>query len=353
MSKHIILFLATNPLGSTELGLSREARAIQEELERSGQRDRFEFVTRWAVQPLDLLRELRKLKPTVVHFSGHGGRPRRDVMTELGVAASADEGGHYSGLLFQGPDGKPRLVTEAALRETFGAAGTSVRLLVLNVCCSGMQAEAFLVHIDCVIVVGCSLPEDMARAFAIGFYGGLGERQSVAAAYLQGCAAISLEAPSAFETPQLRVRDGVDADGLILAEINEEILELRGRLHERGAEFGNASNSADRAEGAADKQRRSTAKRRRWWMHAVPSALAAVVMVVAVLLTSRPAEPLALNPLGVPRLSDRRLPYRELRPDQGGMVGRRDPLGALDDRDVAGSRPRVNQGLPASESRRH
>jgi hypothetical protein len=26
----------------------------------------------WAAEPLDLLRELRKRKPTVVHFSGHG-----------------------------------------------------------------------------------------------------------------------------------------------------------------------------------------------------------------------------------------------------------------------------------------
>src|SRR5215468_7731675 len=92
LSKHIILFLAASPLGTTELALGREARAIQEELERSGQRDRFEFVTRWAVQPLDLIRELRKLKPTVVHFSGHGGSggrqhgawPRRDIAAKLG-----------------------------------------------------------------------------------------------------------------------------------------------------------------------------------------------------------------------------------------------------------------------------
>jgi hypothetical protein len=40
-------------------------RAIQTELERSGFRERFEFVTRWAAEPLDLLRALRKLKPTV------------------------------------------------------------------------------------------------------------------------------------------------------------------------------------------------------------------------------------------------------------------------------------------------
>jgi hypothetical protein len=59
--KHTILFLAANPLGTDRVALDREARAIQVELERSGFRDRFELVTRWAAEPLDLLRELRKL----------------------------------------------------------------------------------------------------------------------------------------------------------------------------------------------------------------------------------------------------------------------------------------------------
>src|SRR5690349_4299231 len=79
MEKHTILFLAANPSGTDRLALDREARSIQEELERSGYRDRFEFETRWAVEPLDLLRELRKLKPTVVHFSGHGGQSAGDA----------------------------------------------------------------------------------------------------------------------------------------------------------------------------------------------------------------------------------------------------------------------------------
>lgn len=57
------------------LALDQEARSIHVELKRSGFRDRFDFVTRWAVEPLDLLRELRELRPTVVHFSGHGTRP--------------------------------------------------------------------------------------------------------------------------------------------------------------------------------------------------------------------------------------------------------------------------------------
>jgi len=62
-----------------------------------------------------------------------------------------------------------------------------------------------------------SIHDDAARSFAIGFYGGLGERESIAAAYKQGCAAISLEGLRDRERPQLAVRAGVDAGKLVLA----------------------------------------------------------------------------------------------------------------------------------------
>ncbi|HMG57731.1 MAG TPA: CHAT domain-containing protein [Kofleriaceae bacterium] len=226
MSKHTILFLAANPLGTDRLALDQEARAIQVELERSGHRDQFELVTRWAAEPLDLLRELRKLRPTVVHFSGHGGQldpgepgtrrpggPRRDIG---GGTAPVDEERQH-GLFFQGADGRPQVVSTTALQDTFGAAGSSVRLVVLNACYSGAQARALLAHVDCVVGMGGSINDDAARSFAIGFYGGLGERESVAAAYKQGRAAISLEALRDSDRPQLEVRDGVDADQLVLA----------------------------------------------------------------------------------------------------------------------------------------
>jgi hypothetical protein len=92
-----------------------------------------------------------------------------------------------------------------------------VKLAVLNACYSEVQAEALLVHVDCVIGMGGSIRDDAARSFAIGFYGGLGERESVAAAYQQGRAAISLEGLCDSDRPQLRVRDGVDASQLVLA----------------------------------------------------------------------------------------------------------------------------------------
>jgi hypothetical protein len=198
MKKHTILFLAANPGGTDRLVLDREARAIQKELEGAGYRDCFEFETRWAVEPLDLLRELRKLKPAVVHFSGHGGEQR-------------------DGLFFQGADGRVQFVSAQAIEQTFGAAGSSVRLVVLNACYRGPQADALLAHVDCVVGMSRAIQDDAARSFAIGFYGGLGERESVEAAYQQGRAAISLQGLRDGDLPQLQVRAGVDAGQIVLA----------------------------------------------------------------------------------------------------------------------------------------
>jgi hypothetical protein len=221
--KHTILFLAANPLGTDRLALDREARAIQVELERSGFRDRFELVTRWAVEPLDLLRELRKVKPTVVHFSGHGTagaaghapgpEPHRDVNTRPGYGGG-DSG---SGIIVQGRDGAPQFVSTAALEATFGAAGSSVELIVLSACYTELSAQALLRHVACVVGMSGEITDDAARSFAIGFYGGLGERESIAAAYEQGCAAISLQGLPDRDRPKLAVRAGIDADKLVLA----------------------------------------------------------------------------------------------------------------------------------------
>lgn len=208
MQKHTILFLAANPSRTDPRALDREARAIQVELERSGFRDSFELVTRWAVEPLDLLRELRKLKPTVVHFSGHG-RQHGD--------AAHDTDPQQHGLFFQGSDGSPRLVSTDAIKEAFGAAGGSVKLVVLSACYSEPQAEALLAHVDCVIGMSDSLSDEAARSFAIGFYGGLGERESVAAAFKQGRAAIGLEGLRESDRPQIKIRAGVDVARVILA----------------------------------------------------------------------------------------------------------------------------------------
>lgn len=138
-----ILFLAANPRGTDQLALDREARSIEDELCRSYHRDRFEFRMIWAAQPLDLLQGLHRLRPMVVHFTGHGSE---------------------EGLYFEGPYGSAQLVSTGALTQTFRAAGGSVRLLVLNTSYSDALAEALRAHVDCVIGVRGAIADEAARS---------------------------------------------------------------------------------------------------------------------------------------------------------------------------------------------
>src|SRR5262249_19104394 len=140
-------------------------------------------------------RELRKLKPAVVHYSGKGDQ---------------------DGIFFQDAGGGSRQVSTEALAQTFGAAGSSVKLVILSACYSEVQANALLAYVDCVVGTGSSIENEAARSFAIGFYGGLGERESVGAAFQQGMAAISLMGLRDSGRPQLKVRPGVDASRLVL-----------------------------------------------------------------------------------------------------------------------------------------
>jgi len=125
------------------------------------------------------------------------------------------------------PTGGAQVVSPEAIADTFGAAGASVQLVVLSACYGEAAAEALLAHVDCVVGMRGALHDQAARAFAIGFYGALGDHESVAAAYRHGNAAIRLEGLSEAERPQLKVRHGFDAATLIPAAAPPEVrLEL-------------------------------------------------------------------------------------------------------------------------------
>jgi len=204
MTANTILFMAANPAGTDARALAEQARAIQAELERAGHRDRFAFETRWAAQPLDLLREMVKLKPTVVHFCG--GR-----LTDSPSAVPA------AGVYFQGTDGHAQLVSGEALARAFDSVG-SVKLVVLDACYSEHHADAIAAHVDCVVGMAGGTIDQAATSFSIGLYGGIGEGESVTAAFKQGCAAIGMTGAGDPGQPQLRVRQGVDARQLVLAD---------------------------------------------------------------------------------------------------------------------------------------
>jgi len=70
-------------------------------------------------------------------------------------------------------------------------------------------------------VVGMSkaIHDHAARSFAIGFYGGLGEHESIAVAFRPGKAAINLDGLRDADRPQVKVGAGMDARQLVLAAV--------------------------------------------------------------------------------------------------------------------------------------
>lgn len=221
MKPRKIVYLAANPVDTDQLALDQEYRAIDQEFERAEYRRRFELVQSWGTAPSDLMHVLRRHKPTVVQFSGHGyragarpldhGVPHRDVVIAPGPSIE-------QGLCFQGPGGRLQVVPDAALKDAFGVAGASVKLIILAACFTKQLAASLLEHVESVVGMDGAIGDDAARHFVVGLYAGIGAGASLEEAFRQGRAAIGMEGLQHGDRPQLMVRDGVDASQLILAK---------------------------------------------------------------------------------------------------------------------------------------
>lgn len=214
--KDVVLMMNANPLHGQRLGLDREARAIQSELDRSRHRERFELHTYWAVEASDLLDALRRHKPSIVHFSGHGIHPMAVAPLDGVVRRDVEplvRGNLPEGLCFQRADGGIEVVSPAALKDTIHAVGSSVQLVVLNACHTEPHARALRADIDCLIGTRGTIQDDAAIHFATGLYGGIFGRFSIASAFQQGIAALRLKGLA--DRPQLLGRPGVDPRTII------------------------------------------------------------------------------------------------------------------------------------------
>jgi hypothetical protein len=152
-----VLFLAANPLDSEPLRLGYEERRIREVLERSEVRHTFE--TRQAVRPEDLTGALSRLRPRIVHFSGHG-----EASGKLRLETDA---------------GETHEVTPQALARVFGALAGEVECVVLNACFSSEQAEAISKYVRYVVGMRHEVGDEAAVAFATGFYQAVGSGRPI------------------------------------------------------------------------------------------------------------------------------------------------------------------------------
>jgi hypothetical protein len=196
-----VLFFATNPLDTDRLRLDEEVRSIQEMIRKSEHRDSIRFESRWAVRPLDILQAINELSPDVVHFSGHG----------------ADSGE----LVLESTDGTAKLVTKEAISQTIMTASEKIRLLFFNACFSYGQAQTVTQYVDAAIGMTTSIGDAAAVVFAAQFYSSLGFGLPLRKAFEQAKGALMLESPAEQDTPELYLKDGIDADILYIVRPKE------------------------------------------------------------------------------------------------------------------------------------
>jgi uncharacterized protein YjbI with pentapeptide repeats len=208
--KRNILILAANPKGTATLRLDEEARELQNGLERSRYRDQFAIQQRWAVTPTEVRRALLDLKPTIVHFSGHGiGResiPNPSPADARKLNVGDNSATEPEGLVLENAVGQPQLVSSEILADLFGLFSDHLECVVLNACFSEVQAAAIARHIPYVVGMRRAIGDQAAIKFAIGFYDAILAGESVEFAYKLGCNAIQIEGIPEHLTPVLKQR---------------------------------------------------------------------------------------------------------------------------------------------------
>jgi WD40 repeat protein len=179
-SPEIILIFAANPLPEAHLGLDREVREIQNGLRNS--RKHFDVRQIWATRPRDLRQALLDLRPSYVHFCGHGTGE--------------------NGIILEG-----QLLDADALANLFKLFAPNIKCVVLNACYSALQGQAIAKHIDYVVGMKREIGDSAAIEFAAAFYDALGAGESIEFAFDLGCVAIQIPGLPDHLTPELLSRN--------------------------------------------------------------------------------------------------------------------------------------------------
>ncbi|MEM7130872.1 MAG: CHAT domain-containing protein [Chloroflexota bacterium] len=181
-----ILYLSANPLETEDLRIAEEIRAIDQAMQLSAYRERYQILTHGAVQIDDLQPLLMRHSPHIVHFSGHG--------TES------------SELILQNAQSQRVIVPSQALSKLFHLLRDNIECVVLSACYSASQAQSIVAHIDVVIGMSDLVSNEVAKTFATAFYRALGYQRSYQDAFRLGIAEIDLHGLAEIEQPILLER---------------------------------------------------------------------------------------------------------------------------------------------------
>lgn len=188
-----ILFLSSNPWNNSRILVDEEAREIFEKIHEGPYRDHFELHNHVAVRSIDLQRLLLRYRPHIVHFSGHGSKRERIIL-------SGTNGG------------KGKLVDQQGLANVFTLYNQHVRLVLLNACFTKAQARFISEVVNYSIGTSKAIGDKVAVAFAGAFYRALGYGKSVKEAFESARAELALTKMPRSRGIELFIRNGVGED---------------------------------------------------------------------------------------------------------------------------------------------
>jgi phosphoserine phosphatase len=197
-----IYLVRANPFPEKPLQVDDEERAILRRLPPS-----WDIKLGPAARIGDILSDLRRFKPHIVHFSAHGSPTERLVLI--------------------GDDGNPEEVSRATIQQLFAIMQGDIRLVVLNACYSKTQAELIAESIDCVIGISKTLKDTNAIKYSEQFYEALVARRSVQKAHEE--ANIILTDVASENKPTLLVKKGVDSDTVLISTQTTRSVAVSGR----------------------------------------------------------------------------------------------------------------------------
>jgi hypothetical protein len=186
-----ILFLSASPkiVGEKDerIRVDKEARNIIKKLRSSSNRDRLTLVELPATKPEDVIDELNRLNPSILHISSHG---------------------NAGGLLLEEGERNNGFLTSSQLS---GIVSTipSLKIVVLNSCHSSNQAKSLTEHVDIAIGMSQGIGDLSAAIFSEQFYSSLAESVTAKVAFDQARLAISLAGLEDNDVPEIHAAKGV------------------------------------------------------------------------------------------------------------------------------------------------
>ncbi len=199
-SKLKILYLTATPESQAHLRTDAEARLVQEELRGSRYREDIDLIISPAADAKSILDGINDHRPTIVHFSGHGGG--KEIWLDDGKVANSTG----------------QSINFRSLADLLGATESPPTLLVLNACDTFDGAEVLLDAVKVVVAMSDSISDLGAATFAAQFYAAIASAQPISVALRQGKIRMKSAMLGDFNLPQMICRKEVDPKSLILVK---------------------------------------------------------------------------------------------------------------------------------------